>query len=164
MGRLHVGYSTGMSSSPSASGPPSPTPGGSPRSSLRRDLLTAHLPAVLWLVLMTVALAAPSDLADLPGWWPRLLHFQALDKVVHGLLFAVAGGLLARSFRRLPGLRRPVLAGFLAAAAYGGATEVGQHLFTDRQGEVMDVVADVAGAAAGALAAAVVREPWGVAR
>ena len=117
------------------------------------DLLTAHLPAAAWIVAMTIALAVPSNVADLPTWWPRLLHFQALDKVIHGLLFLVAAMLLVRSFRRLPGLDRPLLAALLAACLYGGATETGQHLLTDRSGELGDFAADVAGSAAGALLA-----------
>jgi VanZ family protein len=117
----------------------------------RHDLLTAHLPAAAWMVAMTIALAVPSNVADLPAWWPRILHFQALDKVIHGLLFLGAAMLLARSFRRLPGVERPLLAALLATCLYGGATEVGQHLFTQRRGEVADVVADVAGSAAGTL-------------
>jgi VanZ family protein len=121
--------------------------------SRRHDLLAVHLPAAAWLVAMTIALAVPSNVADLPAWWPRILHFQALDKVVHVLLFAVAALLLARSFRRLPGVERPLLAALLATSLYGGATEIGQHLFTGRQGEVADVAADVAGSAAGSLLA-----------
>lgn len=127
-------------------------PAVSPSAAARRrhDLLTAHLPAAVWLIAMTIALAAPSNTADLPSWWPRILHFQALDKVIHGILFTVAAALLVRSFRRLRWLARPALLAFLAAAAYGGVTEIGQHTLTDRQGEVADVGADVAGAALGA--------------
>lgn len=106
-----------------------------------------------WLGVTTAALAVPSGLADLPAWWPRILHFQALDKVIHFVLFAVAAALLARSFRRLPEVRRPVLAALVALALYGVATEVAQHLFTGRSGEVGDVVADWAGAGAGSLLA-----------
>lgn len=126
----------------------------------RRDLLTAHLPAAVWLVAVTLALAAPKrDFADLPEWWPRLLHFQALDKVVHALLFAVLALLLARSFRLLPAVRRPLLAAFLAASLYGLATEVGQEVFTDRAGELADWGADVLGAAAGVAPLALRRRP-----
>ena len=117
----------------------------------RRDLLTAHLPAAAWLLAVTLSLAAPKrDFADLPVWWPELLHVHALDKVVHALLFAVLALLLGRSFRLLPIFRRPLVAAFLAASLYGLATEVGQHLLTDRAGELADWGADVLGAALGA--------------
>ncbi len=106
---------------------------------------------------MTVALAVPSDTADLPAWWPRILHFQALDKVIHFLLFAVASALVVRSFRRLARLPRPALLAFLAVAAYGGVTEVGQHVLTDRQGELADVGADVVGAGVGVAVMAAAR-------
>lgn len=126
----------------------------------RRDLLTVHLPAAVWFVVLTVALAWPKgDLADLPEWWPRLLHFQALDKVVHAILFAVLAFLLARSFRRLAIFRRPLLAAFLAASLYGLVTEIGQETLTDRSGEVGDWVADVVGAAAGVAPLALRRRP-----
>lgn len=99
---------------------------------------------------VTLSLAAPKrDFADLPEWWPHLLHFQALDKVVHALLFAVLAFLLGRSFRLLPIFRRPLVAAFLAASLYGLATEVAQEAFTDRAGELADWGADVLGAAAG---------------
>ena len=126
----------------------------------RRDLLTAHLPAAAWLLAVTASLAAPKrDFADLPEWWPHLLHFQALDKVVHGLLFAGLALLVGRSFRRLPLFRRPLLAAFLAASLYGLATEVGQHTLTDRAGEAADWGADVLGAAAGVAPLALRRRP-----
>lgn len=126
----------------------------------RRDLLTAHLPAAAWFLAVTVALAAPKgDLADLPEWWPRLLQFQALDKVVHALLFGLLALLLGRSFRLLPIFRRPLLAAFLAASLYGLATEVGQEAFTDRSGDLADWGADLAGAAAGVAPLAFRRRP-----
>jgi hypothetical protein len=116
----------------------------------RRDLLTVHLPAAVWFLLLNVALAWPKgDLADLPEWWPRLLHFQALDKVVHAVLFGVLALLLGRAFRRLAVFRRPLVAAFLAASLYGLVTEIGQETLTDRSGELGDWVADVVGAAAG---------------
>lgn len=113
----------------------------------RRDLWTAHLPAAAWLLAVTAALAMPRrSFADLPPWWPEFLHFHALDKVVHFLLFALLGVLLARSFRRLPAVPRPLLAAFLAASLYGLALEVGQETLTDRSGELADWLADTLGA------------------
>jgi VanZ family protein len=126
----------------------------------RRDLLTAHLPAAAWLLAVTASLAAPKrDFADLPEWWPHLLHFHALDKVVHGLLFFGLALLVGRSFRRLAIFRRPLLAAFLAASLYGLATEIGQHTLTDRAGEAADWGADVLGAAAGVAPLALRRRP-----
>lgn len=127
-----------------------PTRASQPAAAPRRPLLTHHLPAVLWMVAMTVALAVPSSLADLPSWWPRVLHFQALDKVIHGGLFLVAALLWVRSVRCL-GWRRPLWTVLVLLAFYGAATEVGQQLFTDRDGEAMDAAADAGGAALGVL-------------
>ena len=122
----------------------------------RRELYTHHLPALVWLSLVTLALAVPGDRADLPEWWPRILHFHALDKVIHGLLFLVAGLLLARSLRCLSRVARPALAACALLVAYGAATEVVQHLLTTRSGEAADFAADAAGAAAGAAFSAAV--------
>ena len=126
----------------------------------RRELLTAHLPAAAWFLAVTGSLAAPKrNFADLPPWWPELLHFQALDKVVHALLFGVLAFLLARSFRLLPIFRRPLLAAFLATVLYGLATEVGQETLTDRSGELADWGANVLGAAVAVAPLAFGRRP-----
>ncbi|HUO86027.1 MAG TPA: VanZ family protein [Thermoanaerobaculia bacterium] len=114
----------------------------------RRELLTVHLPAALWWLAVTVALAAPQrNFADLPHWFPDFLHFQWIDKVVHAVLFGILGLLVARSFRLLPAFRRPLLGAFLATCLYGLAAEVGQEVLTDRSGEVGDWLANVFGAA-----------------
>jgi len=121
----------------------------------RRELWTVHLPAVAWLALVTAALAVPVS-PELPGWVPRLFHFRLLDKVVHLVMFAVLALLGVRSFRRLP-VPAPRLAVLLAASAYGAASEVAQHLLTDRAGELADFVADALGAVVGVLTAALLR-------
>lgn len=115
----------------------------------RRDLYTHHLPALLWMALLTVALLVPPS-PDLPEWLPRAFHFKHLDKVVHGAMFLAAGLLLARSFGRLRRLRFPALAAFVLLGAYGVASEVAQQVWTARNGEVADAAADLAGAATGA--------------
>lgn len=127
----------------------------------RRDLYTHHLPALLWMALVSAALVIPPS-PDLPEWLPRAFHFAALDKVVHGLMFLAAGVLVARSFGRLRRWRFPALAAFVLLGAYGVASEVAQQVWTARNGEVADAAADLAGAAAGAglvALATAVREP-----
>lgn len=115
----------------------------------RRELYTHHLPALFWMALLTVALLVPPS-PDLPDWLPRVLHFKYLDKVVHGAMFLAAGVLVARSFGRLRRIRFPALAACALLCAYGLASEVAQHVWTARNGEVADAAADVAGATAGA--------------
>jgi hypothetical protein len=139
-------------------------PAGPPprRRDRRREILLVHLPAAAWLAAVTVSLAAPKrNFADLPLWWPELFHFQALDKVVHALLFGVLAFLLARSFRLLPVFRRPLLAAFLATALYGLATEIGQETLTDRSGELADWGANLLGAAVAVAPLALGRRPEG---
>lgn len=121
-------------------------------STRRRELLTHHLPALLWSALIAVALVVPTG-PDLPEWVPRFLHFQALDKVIHGLMFFVAGWLLARSLACFAALRHPALTAFALLVVYGGALETAQHLATARSGELADAAADAVGAAAGVAAA-----------
>lgn len=65
------------------------------------------------------------------------------DKVVHALLFL----LLAGTARLRLGARWPVLAGVLA---YAGLSELVQALaLAERSGDLLDLVADTAGALAG---------------
>jgi VanZ family protein len=73
---------------------------------------------------------------------------RASDKLVHAGLFLVLAILVRRSLVMLPGVRRPWLLAFALTAAYGGLTELLQLWFTvDREAELADVVADLAGAA-----------------
>jgi hypothetical protein len=86
--------------------------------------------SVAVLVSLTVLFTPGSDVPTAP---------PGVDKVVHGLLFAV----LALS-GRWAGVRRPVLAGLLAL--YAAVSEVVQGLAPlDRSASVGDVLADVAG-------------------
>lgn len=121
----------------------------------RRELWTVHLPAALWLGLVTAALVVPVS-PDLPEWVPRLFHFRLLDKVVHAGMFAVLGLLSVRSFRLLP-IPAPRLAVLLAASSYGAASEIAQHLLTERSGELGDFAADALGALVGVVAAGLLR-------
>jgi VanZ family protein len=120
-----------------------------------RRFAGAHLPALLWAALVAVALAAPgdalprfSDRIDLGPWLDPLF-----DKIVHFALFAGMAAFAARSFRALdpagrlaPLSRRPLLAAWLAAVAYGGLTELAQLRIGERTAELGDFAADAAGA------------------
>lgn len=69
--------------------------------------------------------------------------------MVHFLLFAVLAALLARWWSR-SGVGAPLLAAALVALAYGGVTEALQTIVPARSPEWLDLVADAAGALAGA--------------
>lgn len=88
---------------------------------------------------------------------PWLRRFEAMggDKLVHGVLFGGQSWLLARALAAggRP-LRRAVLLGAVLAIGYGGASELAQSVIPGRSAQTVDFVADVAGAVAGAGAAA----------
>lgn len=114
---------------------------------MRRALITS-VPALLWLAGVSVALLVPVP-ADLP------LVVQAIppwlerhgDKVVHAALFFVAAWLLARWFRRLGRVRRPLVAALAVATLWGVGLELAQLRVPSRDGSVGDGLADLAGAA-----------------
>ncbi|GAA1435449.1 hypothetical protein GCM10009616_32590 [Microlunatus lacustris] len=91
-----------------------------------------------------------------PAWFPQA------DKLQHGLGFAlpVALLLLALGLRRLARGRQPsrraLAVVVVVFAAHGVLSEVVQHtLYTSRTGDPLDVLADWAGVAVGALVAVV---------
>lgn len=121
-----------------------------------RHLLFRHLPVVLWTGVVALALGLPGG--AVASWSDRLWLPWVdphLDKVVHFVLFAVMAALAARSFAVLSsphfGLRaatrRPLATGFLLACAYGGIAELAQRWLGERSADLLDFLADVAGAA-----------------
>jgi VanZ family protein len=102
------------------------------------------------------ALSAQSN--PLP-FLPREILLQ--DKLLHGVEYAVLGGLLVRALR-LAGLRPGValVAAVVIASAYGATDELHQAFVPGRSSEVADWLADTLGATVGAvLVAAALRLP-----
>lgn len=102
------------------------------------------------------ALSAQSD--PLP-FLPRQIFLQ--DKLLHGVEYAVLGGLLVHALR-LAGLRPGValVSAVVIASAYGATDELHQAFVPGRSSEVADWLADTLGATVGAvLAAAALRLP-----
>jgi VanZ family protein len=85
--------------------------------------------------------AIPEIIAPGPG----------VDKVAHFGVFALLGALCARAFLGMR-VRLAWLWGALAAALYGVSDEIHQSFVPSRSAEVLDAVADAAGALAGAAA------------
>ncbi|MBS1546195.1 MAG: VanZ family protein [Bacteroidetes bacterium] len=107
--------------------------------------------AVLWALGILVLTLMPAG--DVPAWpWAERVQ---LDKWVHAFLFGVQGVLLAAAFLQMrPGSHRIglLVMATVLAIAYGGAVEVLQSLMGDgRQGDVLDLLADAAGALLGLL-------------
>jgi VanZ family protein len=101
------------------------------------------LSAALWTALILVLCWTPQrwlPVEERPGSWTQILR---LDKVVHGGLFASFAVLWLRA---LPRLRNRHLWVGLAGTALAAATEVVQNVpIINREGEVQDAIADVAG-------------------
>lgn len=104
-----------------------------------------RLAALSWTLLVVVALSVPLPQGP-PG---GLLDELGADKWVHVALFAVHAALVAAASRASAG--RAALAGAALAALLGALGELWQGLLPWREAEAWDLVADVVGAAAGAL-------------
>jgi len=123
-------------------------------------LLHSRWPATLWTALIFVLLVVPDSGLPKRG----MLHLPNLDKVAHIILF---GGFVVlwhlASTSRLPSARKRLLLLFAISSAYGIAMEFVQLGFTNRAFEGLDIVADIAGAAAATLGIAFgqKRSPYG---
>jgi VanZ family protein len=113
--------------------------------------LRLWIPAVVWAGLIFAISAMPGQaLPPLPG-----LHS---DKLVHGAVYAVLGGLLWRALARTTTFNRlPLVAVTVALATlYGASDELHQLFVPGRMCDVADAVADAVGALTGSLVAAFV--------
>ena len=105
----------------------------------------------VWICTLGVALLLLMPGADDPsrgGVW------EWLDKPAHALLFAVHGALLSRELASRRAAGRAAAVAFLASGAYGVLLEALQIAVPGRTWEWWDVLADLVGAALGALLAA----------
>lgn len=113
-------------------------------------MIRYYIPAIMWIILILI-------LCTLPGSaLPHVSLFDKLhiDKVVHFFLFGGTVILLAYGLhRQQKHVNIPALVGLaVAATLYGLAIEFIQKYFIpNRSFELMDVVADGAGAVVGAL-------------
>jgi VanZ family protein len=101
--------------------------------------------------------------SSVPGAAYPQAGFPAADKLVHIFLYGVLAGLCARPLARLAAARARGMSGpalVLTAAAlatfYGATDELHQRWVPGRSSDLEDLVADAAGAVAGALVAALV--------
>jgi len=116
----------------------------------QRSAISAWLPPVLWASGLLLLSARPADRLPAVDLWQ-------LDKLVHGLLYAVLGWLSGRALSaRCAPERVTGWALFLAAvclAGFGGLDEWSQRFSPGRMTSAADLVADAVGATAGLLAA-----------
>jgi VanZ family protein len=104
--------------------------------------VAAWVGAVAWAALLFGLSALPADATPSSPF-----SFPGDDKVVHAALYAVLGALL----RVALGRSGPAIA---LAAAYGVTDELHQAFVPGRDADVLDALADLAGAALGAAVAA----------
>lgn len=116
------------------------------------QVVRARVVAGAWAVLVAWSLWTGGPDGP-PAWGPLGTWLDGFeesggDKLVHAGLFAVQGWLVCRVRRGAPGW--PWLGGcFLLVAGFGLLTEAGQLAVETREAEVLDGVADAAGAALG---------------
>jgi VanZ family protein len=104
------------------------------------------LPVIIYGGVIFVQSSYPS-----PREEPDLPYF---DKSLHMLGYALLGALFCRAYGASwhgAGRWRTALLGVVSAGLYGVSDEIHQYFVPGRSAEVMDVVADVVGAAAGAV-------------
>lgn len=85
---------------------------------------------------------------------PKIAH---LDKLLHAGAYALLSALFFRAYRATrfgDRLATAILLSILSAGIYGISDEVHQYFVPSRSAEVQDVLADIAGSAIGAFAAA----------
>ncbi len=122
-------------------------------------VLTRHVPALTWALLIAVALLMPGDpLQEAGGWfdlpeWLELLvdklgHWLGpwADKLVHFGLFLVLALLVRRSFQGTSSDSGAVLKALAVTLPYIVVLEVAQIWIPGRGWETLDLVAGFAGA------------------
>jgi VanZ family protein len=104
------------------------------------------MPAILYVgAIFYGGSVAPADVPDVPA--------LPMDKLLHFIAFAVMQITVLRAVRfELPGLKfsQQLLVALVLSSTVGGALELYQLLFPERSAELLDFVADVAGALAAA--------------
>lgn len=110
---------------------------------IKRFLLTPW-PLLLWTVMIFILLTVNTGSMESA---PKIKHF---DKLVHFILF----GVMAFLWTYVSGPLQPrrILFVFICVSAYGAGMEWVQENYTSREFDWIDIVADVAGAAAGIIA------------
>ncbi|MFM7726710.1 MAG: VanZ family protein [Flavobacteriales bacterium] len=99
----------------------------------------------IWAAFVFIIHLMPVDRDDI-----RRFDFPYADKWIHGLLFFILAALAFLSTSQRRKLLNSFLIVFIACLAYGGLLEYMQYTFTEeRSGDILDWLADAAGALAG---------------
>jgi hypothetical protein len=112
--------------------------------------------ALLWAGGILILLSLPTQAPSAQVEQHLEVEVEAIAAAVHALIFAIQAWLLHRAWAPSTAFGehrtlRPEVQAFLAAAAYGGLTELYQGLLPHRSAQPKDFLADALGAAAAAI-------------
>jgi VanZ family protein len=112
-----------------------------------KNIVNRWAPVVLWMGLVFF-LSAQSKLPEIPG----LDRIDYADKIKHAVVYCVLGLLIWRALSKKAPRWRSILATMAIAALYGISDETHQLFIPDRSFDLLDLGADVLGAAVAAVA------------
>ena len=103
---------------------------------------------ILWILVIFILCSLPSE--DIPD--PRL-NIPHLDKVVHFGMFFILSLLFSYALEAKTSLKLKTIYTIAISISiiYGGLIEILQHYFFNRGGDVLDLLADIAGGIVGCL-------------
>lgn len=109
----------------------------------------------IWIIVIFILCAMPSE--DIPSSGINIPH---LDKVVHFGMFFILSVLIRWEFEYWGHWNLKTIYIFVIGISflYGGTLEIFQHYFFNRQGDVWDLLADIAGGVTGCLLYPIVRK------
>lgn len=112
-----------------------------------------HLPVLVWAIIILIAVCLPGNSLSQISFWD---HIPGFDKMVHAALFFIFVLILARSVKQYKGVQKRYYQGIItlsAAGIYALITEMLQlFVVSGRSWEWLDLLFDLAGAAAGWMA------------
>jgi VanZ family protein len=109
-----------------------------------KSFLYYWLPLVLYCLLIYIQSDHPSP--------EKLPSFDFSDKVLHFVAYGILGVLFFRAYQTLRiknNMRMLILLSVVSASLYGFSDEIHQYFIPYRDGDIIDVIADIFGAAAG---------------
>ncbi|MDX2501310.1 MAG: VanZ family protein [Deltaproteobacteria bacterium] len=109
-----------------------------------KNFIYYWLPVILYCIAIYIQSDFPSS--------EHIPTFEFSDKVLHFLAYAVMGVLFYRAYQTLSfknNIQLLMLLSMISASLYGISDEIHQSFVPDRDGSLMDVMADVLGAVCG---------------
>ena len=111
-----------------------------------KNLLSRWLPLFAYCLIIFIQSSQPS--------YEHLPEFKFSDKFLHFSAYAVLGILFFRAFQTLrikTNIRLLILLSIVSASLYGVSDEIHQYFVPFRNADIMDVLANILGAACGVI-------------